>query len=436
MKTFRNLTLLAIALVCVASVNAQTEVYLTGSTAFRSTAHAAIQHIFDSPPTFAFSNNATSVGGANQAIFSGNIASVATLIHTSWSGSEAGIQTVADSTQMVNFLPDSTCPGSCSLSPGTSVASGSDAHKPNAAFSDTFQTTSTFKGNFNGVTYATLTEAQGTSAGHGSPVGVVVFKWCTNHGSAVTNMTGQLARQLYKNGIAPLAMFTGNNADETKPVIALGRDPDSGTRLTSFAETGVGALSTVTQYQPQDSNGAVVASTAGTISQFSLWPDETVDGIPIGSPNGGYSSGGDLSKAMRAVTTDPVAINGDANSPFTAANVTRIAYLGTSDADGNLLNGSGTTAGVELPYNGVTLGNVGGDYNTVTALTEGFYTFWGFEHVLFNNSTIDATVKSVVNKLATQIHDTDATGNAVKLSNMKVTRTTDGSTVRNNYATP
>jgi hypothetical protein len=365
----------------------------------------------------------------------GNIGGNPVNVHTSWSGSEAGIQTVADATQTVNFLPDSTCPTNCSTNPGTAVPAGTDAHHPDVAFSDTFQATSTFKGTFNGVTYANLTESPGTSAGHGSPVGVVVFKWCASSNATFTNITSQMVRQLYANGKAPLALFTGNNADETKPVIALGRNPDSGTRLTTFAESGVGALSTVKQYQPQDSTGAVVKTTAGTISQFSAWPAETINGIGISTFNSGYSSGGDLSKATRAVTTDPVAINGDANSPFTAANVTRIAYLGTGDADANLLNAGSPAPGIELSYNGVSLGVVA-DYNTATAVTEGRYTFWGFEHVLYNNATIAAAVKSVADALATQIHDTDATGNAVKLSSMKVTRTTDGSTVRNNYATP
>jgi len=437
MNKIKTLTLGVIALFCATALHAQTEVYITGSTAFRSAASNAILHLYDAVPAvqIAFSNNSGTFQGANQVIYDGNISASHVIVHTSWSGSEAGIQTVADATQMVNFLPDSTCPTNCSANPGTSVAAGSDAHHPDVAFSDTFQSTSTFKGTFNGVTYANLTESPGTSAGHGSPVGVVVFKWCASSNATFTNITSQMVRQLYANGKAPLALFTGLNADETKPVVALGRNPDSGTRLTSFAETGVGALAGVKQYQPQDSTAAVVKTTTGTISQFSAWPAETINGIAFSTFNSGYSSGGDLSKAMRAVTTDPVAINGDANSPFTAANLVRIAYLGTGDADTNLLNAGIPSPGIELSYNGVALG-VFGDYNSATALLEGRYTFWGFEHVLYNNATIAAAVKSVADALATQIHDTDATGQAVKLVNMKVTRTTDGSTVRNNYAAP
>jgi hypothetical protein len=430
MNNLRTITLSLIALCCGATLNAQTtKVYITGSTAYRGAVHTAIQNIFDSPPTFAFSNNSTTVGGANQAIFTGNISTNPYQISTSWSGSEAGIQTVADATQNVNFIADGTVG---SLSPGTSVPAGTEAHHPDVAMSDTFQSTSQFNGTFNGVTYASLTESPGTSAGHGSPVGIVPFKWCASNGATISNITSQLCRMLYANGKVPLALFTGASADETKPVIPLGRNPDSGTRLTAFAESGIGALSTVKQFQPQDSASALVKTTSATITKFVVWPAETINGVAVGAFNSGYGSGGDLSKAMRAVTSDPVSVTiGATTKTYTAANLTRIAYLGTGDADSNLLAGAG--AGVELSYNGVTLGNVAGDYNTVTALTEGKYTFWGFEHLLYNASTIAAAAQTAADKLATQLHDTNA---VVLLSNMKVTRATDGATVTANYAAP
>ena len=434
MNNLKTITLSLIALCCAATLNAQTtKVYITGSTAYRSAVHTAIQNIFDSPPTFAFSNNSTSVGGANQAIFTGNISTLPYQISTSWSGSEAGIQTVADATQNVNYIADGTVG---SLSPGTSVAAGSEAHHPDVAMSDTFQSTSQYNGTFNGVTYASLTESPGTSAGHGSPVGIVPFKWCASNGATITNITSQMCRMLYNGGKVPLALFTGLSADETKPVVTMGRNPDSGTRLTAFAESGIGALSTVKQFQPQDSASALVKSTTATITKFVVWPAETINGVGVGAFNSGYSSGGDLSKAMRAAISDPITVTiGATTRTYSAATqpLTRIAYLGTGDADSNLLNAGTPGPGVELSYNGVLLGNVGGNYNTVTALTEGQYIFWGFEHLLYNASTIVAAVQTAADKLATQLHDTNA---VVLLSNMKVTRATDGANVTANYAAP
>ena len=439
MKKLSFLTTITFALVAT-TLHAQTKVYITGSTAYRGATTTAIQNIYDSPPTFAFSNNSATVGGANQAIFQGNIGGVATQISTSWSGSEAGIQTVADASQNVNFIADGTVG---SLSPGTSVATGTEAHHPDAAMSDTFQSTSQFNGTFNSVTYASLTESPGTSAGHGSPVGVVPFKWCASSNATFTNVTSQMIRALYGSGKLPLALFTGLSADEgvgvNKIVVAMGRNPDSGTRLTAFAESGVGALSGVRQFQPQDSAAALVKTPTATITKFINWPAETINGVPVASFNSGFSSGGDLSKAMRAVTSDPVTVQiGAGTKSYAASDVIRVAYLGTGDADPNLLSITGgqgipPALGIELAYNGVTLGNVNGNYNTVQALLEGQYTFWGFEHLLYNNSTINATVKTVADKLATRLHDNDAT---VKLGSMRVTRVTDGSTVTNSYTTP
>jgi hypothetical protein len=438
MKTFKSLTLGAIALFCVASVNAQTDVYITGSTAFRSAATVAIRNIFDAAPAVqvAFSNNATTPTGANQVIYVGNIGGNAYNIHTSWSGSEAGIQTVAGApTFNVNFLPNSTCPGSCSNYPGTSVAAGSDAHVPQVAFSDTFQATSQFRSGvtLGGATYTGLTEASGTSAGHGSPVGVVVFKWCADNGATISNITSQQVRSLYTNGRRPLALFTGLNADEGKIVVALGRNPDSGTRLTALAETGIGALGNIQQFQPQTSASVLVNNIAQTVSKFVVWPAETINNVPVATFRSGYSSGGDLSKAMRAVTTNPVAVTvGTVTGNYATGTLTRIAYLGASDADANLLNAGSPPPGVELSYNGAHLG-VFADYGTATVITEGQYTFWSFEHVLYNSSTIPAAVKTAADTLATQIHDTDA---PVLLSEMRATRTADGANVTNSgYST-
>jgi hypothetical protein len=434
MRLYSKLTLSLLALLGATTLHAQTtDVYITGSTAFRSSATTAIHNLYGGTDTLVFSNNSTTPGGANQATFKGTISGIAgtVYIHTSWSGSEGGIQTVAGSSPTVfnvNFISDATVDASGAAWPaGFAVPAETDAHHPEIAFSDTYQGTSQFHDSFGGETYDNLTEADGTTSGHGSPVGVVLFKWCANNGATVTNMTSQLARSLYALGRRPLSMFTGNTADSSKLVVALGRDIDSGTRLTTFAETGIGALTTVDQFQPQDSTSTLVKTTSATITKFVPWPAETKNGIATGLFHGGYGSGGDLSKAMRAPLNSSVTVTvGATTGTYSAANLTRIAYLGTGDADSNLLAGTG--AGVELSYNGVSLGNVGGNYNTSTVVTEGEYTFWGYEHVLYNASTITADVKLAADKLATQLHDVDS---PLLLSNMKVKRTTDGATVTN-----
>jgi len=428
MKILKIATFNLLVLVGAATLNAQSSFYITGSTAYRLQVNQSIHDIYDAVPAVQYGFTGGTLGGANQAIFVGNIGGVAINTFTSWTGSEAGIQAVAGpNTTTANFLLPST-PVSTAGTPN--APAGTDPHHGDACMSDTFQSTSQFKNVFRGVTYAALSEASGTTAGHGSPVGVVAFKWCARNGAPFSNMTSQLARALYPSGKLPLALFTGNNADETKPVVALGRNPDSGTRLTSFAESGLGALTSVRQYQPRNSAGVVVAASTGTISQFQPWPAETINGVPVSAFNSGYSSGGDLSKAMAATVTDPVTIQA---TSYPASNVTFVGYLGTGDADANLLNPGNPRLGVELSYNGVLLGNVGGDYGTVAAITEGRYTFWGYEHLLYNTAAIGTDQKTAADTLATHLFDG---GSQILLSNMKVQRTSDGTTVTNIYATP
>lgn len=409
-------TLFTIALASLGLTNAAlaVDVYITGSSAYRAPTYDAIVASYDSPPTIVAQSDAT-LGKAKFAHISGTItisgAPTQIDFYSAWSGSEAGIRDVARP-NLIAFLPSSA-------SGVVAESAATDNQNPDIAMSDTFQGTSQFKGVFGGVTYASLTEAAN------SPVGIVPFKWVARNGTPITGVTTQQVRALFAAGKLPLALFTGLTADETKPVIATGRDPFSGTRLTAFAEGGLGALAIVRQYQPQDSTGALVKATNATISKYVPWPA----GGGVALFNGGFSSGGDLTKAMAANSTNPVTVGA---TPFDPANLSVISYSGTDDADGNLL-GNATRPGVELTWNGVLLGNTGGDYNTATVLTEGRYSFWGFEHMLYNNATISAQKKAVADRAATLLNSTYA---VVKLSSMKVTRTTDGAPVTNNYATP
>ena len=73
-------------------------------------------------------------------------------------------------------------------------------------------------------------------------VALAGFKWVASKGAptGLANITPQLAQALWGNGTLPLALFTSSAADEGTLVYATGRDPDSGTRATAFAESGIG----------------------------------------------------------------------------------------------------------------------------------------------------------------------------------------------------
>jgi hypothetical protein len=402
--------LLAFSIAGVA--NAQTIVHLTGSTAFRAGVHQAIQDILDpgQPLSIAYVNTGSSgLPGASAAIFSGSLYSSngggPVIIKTYWSGSVGGVQAVSQQLALSSAWLTNTTAGSQA---GVNV-NGSAVYDPptvpDACMSDVFQASTPFP----------------TPVLADQIVGVVPFKWVRNNGSPSTfsNITPQLAIALYGgSGKLPLALFTGLSSDEGTNVYALGRNADSGTRLTAFAETGVGAFSTVQQYYPLNGSTIIKSGGATAVTGQELVPVDTVNGITYTTGNSGYSSGGDLAAAMKATGSATAA----------GVNGFYVAYLGLSDAYTAEAGG-----GTDLAYNGVT-------YST-NAVQEGHYTFWGYEHLDYRTG-YTAPGKTVANLIANKIYYQDAdvipsTGNPVaagiRTIYMNVERSTDGGTIYNNY---
>jgi hypothetical protein len=402
-------------------VNAQTTIRFTGSTAYRGQTHTAILNAMNLSGTAAsYGYVGTSFSGASQAIFVGSLTTTAgtsaVTIETSWSGSEAGLQAVAqDSTgQAVNFLSDSTS----GLTTGglSGLTAGTNSQIPDVAMSDTAQATSQFNSTASlnttdgtSHTYGALVGAS-TSAGNGI-VGVVGFKWVASNlgtystqSAPITNMTSQLARALYSvskigsgKGL-PVSTFTGSTLDSSLYAYPVGRDPDSGTRLTAFAETGLGALKIVTQYQPQNSAAAVITA-VGTVAQIALVPVSTVNRIAVIKANGGYSSGGQLAGALGSITSSMTTPQGTGGI--------LIGYLSSGDAATSI-----AANGKELTYNGAT-------YST-TAIQQGAYTFWAYERMYSRSANAFADA------IAAQLYTTDA---AILYPSMQVSRGSDGGTV-------
>ena len=425
MKISKFIMLGMLALGMTTMAQAQTVIHYTGSTAYRGQTHNAILHAMTSG---SYGYVGTSFSGASQAIFVGTINGTSVIIKTSWSGSEAGIQAVSQQTGgsitgvAVNFLPN-TITSATLLDKSTGGAQNLTdtlvSELPDVAMSDTAQTTSQFSPSASIVisgtarTYATLVDA----ISHGSTrdiVGIVPFKWVASNNGAystsgtITNISTQQARALYSvskvgsGGGLPLSVLTGNNADSSFWVYPTGRNPDSGTRLTAFAETGIGATKAVTQYQPTGG-----ASAGSTVTAIALWPVDTVNSISVVKANSGFSSGGTLAKALGSYTNTMTAPKGTGGI--------LISYLSTGDA-ATALTSPGV--GKELTYNGVL-------YSTA-AVQEGAYTFWGYEHMYYPTGYTNSTI---VDTVAAQLYSTDA---AVLPSSMNVSRSSDGGTVTHN----
>lgn len=412
MKTSKILLASLLAAATVASASAQTKIYVTGSTAFRSIAVNAITSVVGVGPSAydGGTSGVTSATNANAATWTGGtINGTPVIIKASWSGSAGGIQTVAGS--LTNrFLVDSA--NTTALDP-RNPANPAEVATPHVAFSDAFQGSTFFNRTFQGVTYNTLTDTQ---------VGVVTFKWVASNGFPGTNLTDTQVQSLFRSGFAPVAVFTGNatgtgiptrNGDQLQVVYATGRDFDSGTRLTAFADTGVGALATVVQYRP------TVSGT--TLTSLVKYPITTINGVSTGSlGNGGESSGSTLRNYLNKTLTASAYQTEDSG----ATGGYLLSYLGVSDATRVLPGGvdAGPSPAVELSFNGVPF--------STNAIEQGNYSFWGYEHVLYR-STQTGLPKTFGDNLSNQILSlsTAALSPNVAISDMAVQRASDGTPI-------
>ena len=368
------------ALTIAGSASAQTiTLRLTGSTAYRNQTHNAILHILDAGYTFGYAGSAATISGASQAVFKGtvNAGAIPVIIQTSWSGSVGGVQNLTENLTIANWLT------ATNLSGGTGANNLSihdSAVTADMAMSDSFQGATAF------TTPALVDQV----------VGVAPFTWVRGAGSPsnMVNMTTLLAQTVLA-GQTPLSQWTANPADASVNVSVVGRDEDSGTRLCAFAETAFGIFGAPFQYQPTGTLGA-----SGLITAMNAWPVNTVNGTTYDVGHSGYSSGGTLASAV--------------GTPVGAGLGFVVAYLSTGD---------GATA--TNMATGATFMNWNGFPYSLAAVQNGQYTFWVYEHLMYRSS-LGGNQKVVADKIAKQIHDTDA---AVLLSGMNVGRQSEGAVV-------
>ncbi len=388
MKLQRILATGALALAVVASsAQADVVIRIAGSSAYRSAVNSAITSLLgDSKLGILIADGATSVDKSNVALFSGTAtntisttyngdaytipAGTRIIVCTSWTGSVAGVYSLANSGNTSRGFIPATAPVTAGV---TGSAAASDTTSAvDIAMSDVFLDTA------NGVlgTSWTTDEIQEAGGGTYKGIGVCPFKWVvsgTNTG--LTNVSTQNVHTIYKTGyISKNLLINGAAATSATAakVYGFGRDSDSGTRLTAFADTDLGATFLPVQYGiTNTSSSSRVLGSSG--SYVTLTPSSVVNTISYSDGQGGYSSGGTLATAIGAIGTG--SFTGIASGTDAA-----IAYLSVSDA-ASIVSGASITA-TELTYNGVpyTLGNV---YN-------GAYTFWSYEHMFYRiNDTPD-----------------------------------------------
>lgn len=403
MKSFKFslVALFALAGASLASAQTATTIRITGSTAFRAATAAAIQNILN--PGFTYGYIGANVGGANQSTFVGTTKSgnIPVIIKCSYAGSVGGVQTIAQVTPVVTtaspYISETNALTATGAVLTAATATFDSPANADVAMSDTFQSSTQFFG----TGFNTLVD---------TVVGVVPFVWTKGSSSdpavqaslaTVTNVTPLLARAALTGG-APLSMFTGVAGDSSVYVYVMGRDEDSGTRLTAFAEAGFGVFGSPIQYE--------ATSAGGFLTAIAPYRAQTILGISYAQGHSGYSSGGTLATTLN--TPVSATARDAAGGKFAL-----IAYFGKNDANG--VNGGNNN----LTFNGVPYS----DDN----VREGKYTFWGYEHLTYR-STLTGNAKTVADQLANQIKNTDATVSGVLLSTMHVSRATEGAVITHN----
>jgi hypothetical protein len=214
----KTLALLSLgALFAAASAQAQVDLYITGSTAFRANAYRSIRLLFQNATNSVLisQNPADPASGQNQVTWSGRITNLfgsqTVTVRASYSGSVAGIQALAQNTSQTYLL---------NATPGDTATV---SHQADLAFSDVFQTSTIFQ----------------SPALSDFTVGVLPFAYVKSSVSpaAFTNITIQQLQAFMPNGLLPASYFTGNTNDTATDLYLVGRDSGSGTRLTAQADS-------------------------------------------------------------------------------------------------------------------------------------------------------------------------------------------------------
>lgn len=421
MKLTKFLALAAVAGIFAANdASATVTIRLSGSTAFRAATVNAIKASMSSgSPQYAWQSS-SSFNGASFHIFRGTVSGIAdpdVIVKCSWSGSVSGVKSVTTG-QLLTFLADST---PMSTTP-TTAANGANVNASNLVsnegapvicMSDTWQGSTKYQA-------ITLTDD--------TIVGVVPFKWVASNGApaSLANLTPQTARQLLATGFMSPSLVTGNVADASDTpgtgfyLYAAGRDPLSGTRVNAFAEPGYGTKSEAVQFRPKAS-----AISANVCSEIEITPaDPANDAIHAG--DGGETSGGTLADKMRYTYTS-VAEN-DLQG-LSGAKIVFITYMGIGDADraingtGSGVTGPGSGAAKELTWNGVP-------YSTAN-IREGYYTFWGYEHIMVKPGQPNAAALRA--RMVANFPTYLSLSGGIDESTMRVQRFDDGGPISQKY---
>lgn len=432
MKLIKLLSFAALALITAATASAQTNVIrIVGSNGDRqATQHAIAQLLAPGWKFQGINGNTTSSGslstatGANFGAWNGTYNGSNVVIKVSFIGAAGAIAGVASNPRINTKFVATDGTGSGSVP--NPLTGANELALADFGLSTVFQSTTPFNGTYQGVKYDALAA---------DIVGVSPLGFYASPGFPGTNITTQLAQQLYKSGVLTADLFTGNANDANSTVWAIGRNTDAGQRFAAYAEIGLGTKSDVTVWFPTITNQTTSNSiiSGGTSTSHQLWPVSQQPGdIPVILGSGGYNSGANLAPVLTTTLAADAykgaysEVDPDSGEPINAflypaaTNGYYIGYLTPGDANTRVLGADVPVAsrGKALSYNGVEL--------TTANVQSGRYTAWLYNRII-KPSDLTGFKLAFANALVTQIRNTSATqGGGILESSLKVQRFTDG----------
>ena len=386
-------------LFAASTLQAQVNIYIAGSTAFRANVFRAVKAAFDggtwtsiNPANAGTGTGVWTAQGTMTPLFGGQTVT----IYASYNGSVQGLGDLNNNTA-VTFT---------NITPGGAAVS----QVPNITFSDVDKISTLWPN-------APVIETH---------VAVLPFTFCRNVScpTSVTNITGHQLQSLWDNGALKLSMFTGNTNDDSGTMYVTGRNKDSGTRVAASADTYYtgspifyGFQSGVFTVMNQNLNGAIYGF--------------------------GYSSGGNEAQALT---------NTAAAGPMIGYEGLNDALLvaGCASAGAPQNNGGGNCSIIAYdgyyPFNGYTAGSTQVPaYPDFTPITTGKYTYWSYECIETLNTHASDNVHTwytnMVSNLDADIVNAEAGGGnsatygpvtAIRLSEMRVSRSSVGGEITPN----
>ena len=320
-------------LLAATTLQAQVQIYVCGSTAFRSNAYRAIRSMFDGgAPTSQNTLGSANNSGAGQMTFQGPISGIfpgqTVTIYCDWTGSVQGIHSLT-------ATPGDSLPFLSSATQGNITIT---YHTADLAFSDVFQLSS-------GFTTPELTDEQ---------VAVQPFVWVRSAScpSTVANITMQQLRFALQ-GSCPLSFVTGNTNDYSSTLYFAGRNKDSGSRVIAVGDSAY-------------SGGYSVYYISNSV-WMKMTTNQIVNGVNYGA---GFSSGSQEAANLALTST-----------------AGGVGYLGYADARNAVGAGAQIiTYNGTLPFNGWTGTTNGFNSPDWSPVISGKYSLWGPEHIFINPS--------------------------------------------------